>query len=230
MNSVKESLLKQPEAAQRSYYLDHPTLLSPFETPWDELSRRGYVGGGIVLLIINQQGELLLNQVPSHREKPQIGRFAGQWNVFTETIERYVDGPNKGQFECFIDNLDRAIVEEIGPFALQKMFVPDDAFRETDYRDPRARQKIRVHCVIVGTSPDVLSLIDDHDAKKKARELGSFSWMPIASLSAVKLEPNARRIIRRMERSGYLQRMSDRVVSGAQGTRLVDYIKQKRVA
>lgn len=228
MNPVKESLLRQPEAVQRSYYLDHPTLLSPFETPWIELARRGYVGGGIVFLMMNDQRELLLNQIPAYREKPQIGRFSGQWNVFTETIERYADGPNKGQFECFIDNFRRAVTEEIGSLAAQRIYVPDDAFRETDYRDPRAHQKIRVHCVITGAARDVLSLIDDHDAKKEARELGSFFWMPIVSLSAVKLEPNARRIVRRMERSGYLQRMSDLVASGVQGTRLTDYLYGKK--
>lgn len=212
------------ETAQRAYYLDHPTLLSPFETSWTELSQRGYVGGGMVMIVINRQREMLLNQVPPYREKPMIGRSKGQWNVFTETLERYADGPNKGQFENFIDNFSRAAEEEFGFEAVKIMTMMPDGFRETDYRDPRAHQKIRVHCVVITAPKSVLSLIDAHDGKKDVRELAAFAWMPVDSLEETKLEPNARRILRRMERAGYLQRMSDDAASGVEGLPLVDYL------
>lgn len=212
------------ETVQRSYYLDHPTLLSPFETPWSELSRRGYVGGGMVMFVINSEKEMLLNQVPSYREKPVIGRFAGQWNVFTETIERYADGPNKDQFEGYKDNFLRAAEEEFGSEAMTLMSMMPDAFRETDYRDPRAHQKIRVRCVVITAPKHVLPLIDAHDGEKDVRELATFAWMPAESLHGVKLEPNARRILRRMERTGYFQRMSDGAASGSRGIPLVDYL------
>lgn len=226
MPAAKEQkyLSTMPETVKRVHYLDHPTLLSPFETPWSELSRRGYVGGGMVMLVINSENEILLNQVPSYRQRPAIGRFTGQWNAFTETIERYTDGLNKGQFENFVDNFSRASEEEFGPEAIQLMTMMPDAFRETDYRDPRAHQKIRVRCVVITAPKQVLPLIDAHDGKKDVRELAAFAWMPIHSLKGIKLEPNARRIVRRMERVGYLQRMSDGAASGTYGMPLVDYL------
>jgi len=217
-----------PESAQRTYYLDHPTLLSPLETPWTELARRGYVGGGIVLFVINPQGELLMNQVPPYREKSVIGRYAGQWNVFTETIERYQEGAQVGQFENFIDNLSRTVREEIGKTAASQMTIFPDAMRETDYRDPRAHQKIRVHCVVVQGPAEIIRDIDAHDAKAKGpRELNVLEWKSLEKVDHLPVEPNARRMVDRMKRSGYLHMMIDRIAAGKQGIPLPRYISQE---
>jgi len=216
-----------PESAQRTYYLDHPTLLSPFETPWTELARRGYVGGGIVLFVINTQGELLMNQVPPYREKPVIGRYAGQWNVFTETIERYQGGRHAGQFEDFIDNFARTIDEEIGVTAASQIKIFSDGMRETDYRDPRAHQKIRVHCVVVKSPTDAIRDIDAHDAEANTpRELNVLEWKSFEKLDNLPVEPNAKRMLDRMRRGGYLQMMIDRIASGKPGIPLLQYISE----
>ncbi|MCX6791427.1 MAG: hypothetical protein NT149_00090 [Candidatus Gottesmanbacteria bacterium] len=227
MSRIQEQLSRMPESVQRMYYLDHPTLLSPYETPWTELARRGYVGGGIVLFVINPKGELLMNQVPPYREKPVIGRYAGQWNVFTETIERYPGGQHAGQFEDFIDNLARTIDEEIGAAAARQIKIFPDGMRETDYRDPRAHQKIRVHCVVVGSPTEAIRDIDAHDAQANIpRELNILAWKRLDNLNKLHVEPNAKRMTDRMKRSGYLQMMIDRIVSGEPGTPLLRYISE----
>ncbi len=229
MSRIQEQLLYKPESAQRMYYLDHPTLLSPFETPWTELARRGYVGGGIVLFVINPQGELLMNQVPPYREKSVIGRYAGQWNVFTETIERYQEGARVGQFENFIDNLSRTVREEIGKTAASQMTIFSDAMRETDYRDPRAHQKIRVHCVVVQGPTEIIRDIDAHDAEVKGpRELNVLEWKSLEKVDHLLVEPNAKRMLHRMRRSGYLYMMIDRIAAGKQGIPLLRHISQER--
>jgi len=225
MSRTREYLSRMPEAAQRVYYLDHPTQLSPYETPWAELARRGYVGGGIVLFVINPKGELLMNQVPQYREKPVIGRFAGQWNVFTETIERYTSGPHAGRFEDFIDNFSRTIDEEIGAQAARHITLYPDSMRETDYRDPRAHQKIRVHCVVAGSPAKAIRDIDVHDAGAKTpRELNILEWKRLETLNRLYVEPNAKRMLDRMRRSGYLQTMMDRILSGEPGISLSRYM------
>lgn len=227
MSKIQERLSRMPETAQRTYYLDHPTLLSPFETPWTELVRRGYVGGGIVLFLINPKGELLMNQVPPYREKPVIGRFSGQWNVFTETIERYRKGQRAGQFEDFIDNFTRTIDEEIGETAGSQMTIFSDAMRETDYRDPRAHQKIRVHCVVVKSQTEAIRDIDAHDAQVNTpRELNTLAWKQLDDLHKLCVEPNAKRMLERMKRIGYLQMMIDRIISGEPGIPLPQYVMQ----
>lgn len=195
-----------PELA-KEYYLHNGHLLSPFESSWSELEKMGYKGGGVVLVLMNKDGHVLLYRVPEGKEKPFIGRRVGHMNLFVETAD---PDPNADQgvtgvsaLEPFQQNLERALEEELG-IGLAEL--GEFKYYETDYR-PNIRARM-----VVSEVPDyVLAAVNRHiwqNAEKalaegKIVEMGPAEWVDISSLSESEsdnlfLEPQARILLQRL--------------------------------
>lgn len=188
------------EELQRQYYLEHPHLLSPFETTWQELADRGYNGGGVVVCLVNERDEVMLYEVPEGKAKPFLGRYPGQWNLFIETADPTVEGGGVAELEDFRINLERAFAEEVG------LPVPDDfVYREVDYRP-----NVRARCVICRVNSSDIDLMTAHMQARHERlgkvELGQLNWVPVTELSSRWLEPNAQPILEKCIAAGLLPR------------------------
>lgn len=217
------------EKIQRAFYLQKPHELSPWETSWNDLQNEGYIGGGVVLIPVNERGEVLLYEVPSTREKPKLGRYAGQWNLFVETAEKIAgaDG-QEDTWENFSDNLRRAITEELGAEMLEKTELVPDFYREIDYRPAEVQQKIRARCAVVKIPSDSSDHINEYHTKNNSQELGTTRWITIDKLLTENLEPNARKILQAMIHDGYLQSASRDAKKPGSHRQLTDYLTSRK--
>lgn len=187
------------EQVQKEYYLHYSEELSPIETSWEDLASKDYLGGGVVLIFVNENNEILMYEVPKEREKPGIDRFAGQLNLFTETADNL--DPDKGVLglENFNSNFRRALSEEIGIDSE----ISNYNYRETDYRD-----HIRARVVIIRCSSLLKEMATLHARQRELGtgkvELGRMSWVKLSDLDLLDLEPNAKKILKKVVNEGLI--------------------------
>ena len=151
------------EALQREYYLRHSYKLSPLHTSWRELIKKGYKGGGVAVILLDQNERVLCYQIPEGITSKAAGRSAGQWNIFIETAEPIQPDQDGNTLEPFATNLQRAFSEEIGiplPRATMQYF-------ETDYE----HKKIRARCAIFSVSAETIDEITK-GSRTHAHEIG----------------------------------------------------------
>jgi hypothetical protein len=187
------------EPLQRQYFLEHGELLSSHQTSWEELANKGYRGGGVVLVLENELGQVMYYEVPEGKDKPHIGRIAGQANLFVETADHL---PNTEavvtNLEPFNQNLERALQEELG---LTLNDIGKFDYYETDY-NPQIRARI-VHAKVNSV---LLEKVNRHitnqamiaRSEQKQVEMGLARWIPtnqLSGLNELDLEPQARKLI-----------------------------------
>ena len=177
------------EGLQREYYLRHSDMLSPFETDWSVLEKRGYKGGGVVVILMNENKEILLYKVPEGKSKPHIGRHAGQLNFFTETADLLIEGGTVADLEPFEENLERAFSEELG--------TPLPSLDTMEYREIDYGTGFRARCAIFKVDNSYI------DEVKKAvgthsYELGDVEWVQLADLDKYWVDPSAEIILNKV--------------------------------
>lgn len=192
------------EKLQQAYYLYYSQLVSPFESSWNQLQEIGYVGGGVALFILNEKNEILLYEVPPTREKPFLGRYAGQLNVFIETAEK-TEVNGKTEYECFLDNFNRAVEEELG-VDTKELSLTNEFYCETDYRPPEIPQKIRARCTIVHADSQIAEQVNAAHAVNNFEELGRVQWVSLESVLERNLEPNARHLLEKLIAAGRFEK------------------------
>lgn len=183
---------------QEQFYLDNPDRLSPIETSWDKLQERGYKGGGVVIVLLNEKNQVMVYQVPKGKAKPYLNRYEGQLNLFVETADHTDGGDQVSDLEDFQTNLRRGFEEEIG------IGVPDDfIYREVDYMP-----NIRARCAVFQVSSDILDRVTAYSKARNERlgkeEIGPAQWIDPAELEANWIEPNAKAIILKMIKEGII--------------------------
>ncbi len=180
---------------QKQYYLENPEQLSPFETPSSQLLERGYQAGGVVAVLHDGAGKVILYEVPEGMDKPQINRYSGNLNVFTETAE-FMPGENGGMImEELEPNMQRIYQEEIG-------LTPPEEFiyREVDYR---AGSPVRARVIIQQVEKDALSAVMAYNID--STEIGQVQWVNLHELDKQPIEPNARAILQKLLDAGVLR-------------------------
>lgn len=187
------------EGLQKEYYLNNPEKLSPFETSWEQLADRNYLGGGVVVCLLNEKNEVLLYTVPKGKNKPHINRYTGQLNLFVETADQ-TNGEDGGvaTLEDFETNMRRAFQEEIG------LNPPSEfIYREVDYAP-----NIRARCMIARVESSDINLVKNHNEIRANQlgyaEIGRLKWIDPNHLDSVWLEPNAATILRKMIAEGLI--------------------------
>ena len=160
-------------------------------TDWTTAKESGYTEGGVVVLLKNDKDELLMYRVPKSREKPHIGRLAGQYNVVVETA----DGE-----EDLESNLSRALYEELGLDAQEFSDKLDlQGYAETTYGVSDQRKSL-ARCVVCKWKGDL-----NHPFKFQNKvEGGEWEWVPIGKVMTCDLEPNIRAILERHILEGLL--------------------------
>ncbi len=158
---------------------------------WEEARQKGYDKGGVVDMKKNNKNELLMYRVPESRQKPKIGRFAGQYNVGVETAE---------DDEEYDSNVIRAFEEEFGLDAEAcEANVVINSYRETDYGSGD-RGAALARCVVCEWKGDA-----DHPfGFENSVEGGKWEWVPIDQVIGYDIEPNLRPILERHILEGLL--------------------------
>lgn len=176
----------------RQHYADqHYPPLNHNVTDWPTAKEIGYDQGGVVVLLKNDSEELLMYRVPRSREKPHIGRFAGQYNVVVETA----DGE-----EDLVSNLSRALHEELGIDVQENAEMLElCGYSETDY-GPSGQHRSLARCVVCKWKGDQ----NYPFSFQNKVEGGEWEWLPIAEVMTHDLEPNVRAILERHILEGLL--------------------------
>ncbi len=184
------------EALQREYYMQNTGKLSPFETSWQELEEKGYEGGGVVIVLHDGAGKVMLYTVPEGREKPKINRFAGELNLFVETADHLSQEERVANLEDSATNLRRAFKEEIGFEAPEELI-----YREVDYGRPGSKIRARVFiCQVDGSKiEDVIK----HN--QGSLEIGQVEWIDLGELGNLRIDQNARAILAKIEQEGIIK-------------------------
>ncbi len=176
---------------RKTYAEKHYSPLKYELRSWSEAKKDGYTEGGVVIMMKNPQGQLLMYQVPESREKPKIGRLAGQYNLVVETAEGDED---------FESNFNRALVEELGlnPSQVEE-HVEMTNYAETDYINDGSSKSL-ARCVVCKWNGDL-----NHDFSFSNKiEGGKWKWVPIEEVMSFDLEPNIRGILERHILEGLL--------------------------
>lgn len=189
-NAYKLRALWVP-SLRRQYADKHYAPLKYEVRGWVEAKKDGYTEGGTVVMVKNSRNELLMYRVPKTREKPQINRFAGQYNLVVETAE------NEEDFES---NFNRALGEELGLELPQiREHVEMSSYTETDYRKD-GQTKSLARCVVCKWNGD----LNHQFAFRNRVEGGEWEWVPIDEVMSHDLEPNIRAILERHILEGLL--------------------------
>lgn len=179
------------ESLRKIYADKHYAPLQEELSTWEEARQKGYDKGGVVVMLKNNKNELLMYRVPESRQKPKIGRLAGQYNVGVETAE---------DDEEYDVNVIRAFKEEFGLDAETcEANVAINSYRETDYGSGD-RGAALARCVVCEWKGD----LDYPFSFENGVEGGKWEWVPIDQVTGHDLEPNLRPILERHILEGLL--------------------------
>lgn len=179
------------ESLRKIYADKHYAPLQEELSTWEEAREKGYDKGGVVVMLKNDKNELLMYRVPESRQKPKIGRLAGQYNVGVETAE---------DDEEYDANVIRAFKEEFGLDAETcEANVAINSYRETDYGSGD-RGAALARCVVCEWKGD----LDHPFSFENGVEGGKWEWVPIDQVTGHDLEPNFRPILERHILEGLL--------------------------